>query len=291
VANITESTPAVYTAGIYQIEDGDPATGGPAGITVLPAKQLADRTKWLKEQVDALLIDPKAPILTLYIDSIGGDDSNDGESDETPYETLDAALERVIPGTATTLWLARDGSYTWGVQVEAQVAYLSLNGDWAPTYRTPATGTAQVTQQAAVVSSKNRTYGMMGLGCHLALRAVTFTTATKANGAYPWDVGFNGLLTNVNPGATLELLNSQVHLMDANLATVRNTNEINLHGLTLTREAGKTSLLIALNSGVVMLKAENVLFPVAAQTLADWMSGIVRAPDGTPTNLICNLQV
>jgi hypothetical protein len=30
---------------------------------------------------------------------------------------------------------------------------------------------------------------------------------------------------------------------------------------------------------------------VAAQTLADWMSGIVRAPDGTPTNLICNLPV
>lgn len=55
MASITEESPAVYPSGIYQIEDGDPATGGPSGITVLPSKQLADRTKYLKAQIDAIL--------------------------------------------------------------------------------------------------------------------------------------------------------------------------------------------------------------------------------------------
>jgi hypothetical protein len=54
MGNIAESTPAVYTEHVYQVENGDPATGGASGTFVLPSKALADRTKWLKEQVEAL---------------------------------------------------------------------------------------------------------------------------------------------------------------------------------------------------------------------------------------------
>jgi microcystin-dependent protein len=54
MANLTEQTPAVYPAGIYQLETSDPVIGGPEGISNQQAKQLADRTKYLKEHVDAL---------------------------------------------------------------------------------------------------------------------------------------------------------------------------------------------------------------------------------------------
>ncbi|EHE5101019.1 tail fiber protein [Salmonella enterica] len=37
---------------IYQIETSDPVLGGPEGITNKPAKQLANRTQWLKKQLE-----------------------------------------------------------------------------------------------------------------------------------------------------------------------------------------------------------------------------------------------
>ncbi|MBN1839776.1 MAG: hypothetical protein JW802_07010 [Campylobacterales bacterium] len=50
--NITEST--TYTEGIYQIELTDPVIGGADGISNLQAKQLANRTNWLKAAVDGI---------------------------------------------------------------------------------------------------------------------------------------------------------------------------------------------------------------------------------------------
>lgn len=43
-----------FTSGVYQIETADPVLGGVDGITNAPIKALANRTKWLKAQVDAL---------------------------------------------------------------------------------------------------------------------------------------------------------------------------------------------------------------------------------------------
>ncbi|HFE6699258.1 TPA: tail fiber protein [Salmonella enterica subsp. enterica serovar Newport] len=37
---------------VYQIETSDPVLGGPEGITNKPAKQLANRTQWLKKQME-----------------------------------------------------------------------------------------------------------------------------------------------------------------------------------------------------------------------------------------------
>jgi hypothetical protein len=52
MSNVPES--AVYDAGIYQIEIVDAVIGGVNGISNLQAKGLANRTTWLKQQVDAL---------------------------------------------------------------------------------------------------------------------------------------------------------------------------------------------------------------------------------------------
>lgn len=44
-----------YEPGIYQLEITDPVIAGPDGIDNLQAKQLANRTNWLKAKIDSLL--------------------------------------------------------------------------------------------------------------------------------------------------------------------------------------------------------------------------------------------
>ena len=54
MANVTETS--TWEGGIYQIETTDPVLGGPNGIANVQAKQLANRTTYLKaraDQVDA----------------------------------------------------------------------------------------------------------------------------------------------------------------------------------------------------------------------------------------------
>lgn len=61
MADLSES--AVWGAGVYQIETTDPVLGGApnpstgAGMTNIPHQQLANRTAWLKGQVEALQTD------------------------------------------------------------------------------------------------------------------------------------------------------------------------------------------------------------------------------------------
>lgn len=49
MANLTETS--TYEVGIYQLEELDPVQGGPTGISNLQAKQLANRTKWLYDNL------------------------------------------------------------------------------------------------------------------------------------------------------------------------------------------------------------------------------------------------
>jgi len=52
MANLPESS--TFDAGVYQIELTDPVIGGPSGVSNAPLKNLANRTKYLKDHVDAL---------------------------------------------------------------------------------------------------------------------------------------------------------------------------------------------------------------------------------------------
>ena len=53
MANLTETN--TYPAGIYQIELTDPVVGGPDGVSNTQAKQLANRTNWLKAKADEMV--------------------------------------------------------------------------------------------------------------------------------------------------------------------------------------------------------------------------------------------
>lgn len=52
MANLPES--GGFVAGIYQLETTDPVEAGSGGIANRQAQQLAARTKWLKDQLDAI---------------------------------------------------------------------------------------------------------------------------------------------------------------------------------------------------------------------------------------------
>jgi hypothetical protein len=65
MANLNELNE--FTAGVYQIETNDPVLGGADGITNLPLKALVNRTRWLKNQVDALVAQLATAIDEAYV--------------------------------------------------------------------------------------------------------------------------------------------------------------------------------------------------------------------------------
>lgn len=52
MANLPESS--TFDAGVYQLELTDPVIGGPSGVSNTPLKNLANRTKYLKDHVDSI---------------------------------------------------------------------------------------------------------------------------------------------------------------------------------------------------------------------------------------------
>jgi hypothetical protein len=107
MTNLVESS--AYDEGIYQIETTDPVVGGPDGIDNLPHKSLANRTKYLKDHVDALEAaagnyapkaspaltgSPTAPTQPL------GDTSTKIANDEFVQKTVGGFLSKSVAGAA-----------------------------------------------------------------------------------------------------------------------------------------------------------------------------------------------
>lgn len=67
MANLPESS--TFDAGVYQLELTDPVIGGPSGVSNAPLKNLANRTKYLKDHVDAL---ESGAVKTTGDQSVGG---------------------------------------------------------------------------------------------------------------------------------------------------------------------------------------------------------------------------
>ncbi|WP_304670146.1 pyocin knob domain-containing protein [Neisseria polysaccharea] len=71
MANLNET--AQWEPGIYQLETSDPVMGGPDGIDNRQAKQLANRTLWLKNQTEALQTESEGKV------SLTGDQTVNGQ--------------------------------------------------------------------------------------------------------------------------------------------------------------------------------------------------------------------
>ncbi|WP_439605389.1 hypothetical protein, partial [Shinella sp.] len=81
MANLPESP--VFEEGIYQLEITDPVVGGPDGIDNIQARQLANRTQFLKQFSDEVVTARgSAPSLAAKLASLGfGGDPNDPSSE------------------------------------------------------------------------------------------------------------------------------------------------------------------------------------------------------------------
>lgn len=69
MANLTETS--TWEAGVYQLETGDPVLGGPGGIANQQAQQLLNRSKFLRDRLDNVLIPDGTKVDPAKIDGLG----------------------------------------------------------------------------------------------------------------------------------------------------------------------------------------------------------------------------
>lgn len=119
MADLTEAS--TFHAGIYQIEQTDPVVGGPPdlaageGITNVPTAQLADRTRWLKDEIAAKTAPAALLTAVKTVDGTGSGldaDLLDGyNSADFPRKAEDATVSGSWNFTGTTL--RRNGNDIW----------------------------------------------------------------------------------------------------------------------------------------------------------------------------------
>lgn len=102
-----------WPEGIYQLETSDPVLGGPEGIDNLQAKQLASRTKWLRDQIAKVIDGTSAVGKALQLKTARtlkfkgaatGSGSYDGSADTEIALTLaDLSWNKITTDKPTTL--------------------------------------------------------------------------------------------------------------------------------------------------------------------------------------------
>ncbi|MFZ7276997.1 tail fiber protein [Avibacterium endocarditidis] len=79
MANLEEKEK--WETGIYQIEENDPVHGGADGITNKPIKQLANRTKYLKKEVERRYLERSATTAQTGTVKLNSSDNSDSETE------------------------------------------------------------------------------------------------------------------------------------------------------------------------------------------------------------------
>lgn len=119
MANVPES--ASWEPGVYQLEMSDPVLGGAEGIDNLQAKQLANRTAYLKAQVEAL---------ALLIEGVSGGTTNHAAlanrstADQHPMEAITGLLA-ALTAKAEGVHTHSASAITAGVMAEARLPVAS----------------------------------------------------------------------------------------------------------------------------------------------------------------------
>lgn len=107
MSNLTESP--VYESGIYQLEITDPVAGGEDGVSNLQAKQLANRTAYLKQKTDELKTSVDNIEQVTGIDGSNGQDGSNGNDGNDGSNGQDGAngargAGRYEIGTTSGAW-------------------------------------------------------------------------------------------------------------------------------------------------------------------------------------------
>ncbi|WP_095128648.1 hypothetical protein [Pseudomonas sp. Irchel s3h14] len=119
-----------WPEGIYQLETSDPVLGGPEGIDNLQAKQLASRTKWLKDQIAKIVagtsvvgkaLQLKTARTLKFTGAATGSGTYDGSADTEI--TLSLADSGVVAGSFTKVSVSSKGLVTGGSNPTTLVGY------------------------------------------------------------------------------------------------------------------------------------------------------------------------
>ncbi|WP_052941623.1 hypothetical protein [Chromobacterium subtsugae] len=161
MANLQEKP--VWETGIYQLETSDPVLAGPDGIDNLQGKQLANRTAYLKKQLDELAGGAStaayaAQLRTARQITLTGDGSwnvaFDGSGDASAALTL--ANSGVKPGSYAVVTVDVKGRVTAGRQLSA-ADFPAL--DWSKLTSTPTTLAGYGIADAAWRDAERRVWG------------------------------------------------------------------------------------------------------------------------------------
>ncbi|AZE35216.1 Prophage tail fiber protein [Pseudomonas chlororaphis subsp. aureofaciens] len=115
-----------WPEGIYQLETSDPVLGGPEGIDNLQGKQLANRTKWLRDQLDRIAngltaVGQASKLATAralkFKGAATGSGNFDGSSDTEI--TLTLANSGVVAGSWSKVTVDSKGLVTAGAALSA----------------------------------------------------------------------------------------------------------------------------------------------------------------------------
>jgi hypothetical protein len=128
MADLSESNQ--WEPGIYQLETSDPVLGGPEGIDNKQAKQLANRTQWLKDQIQKILdgvttVGKAAQLATARTLRFKGAATGSGTYDGSADTEITLALvdSGVVAGTYTKVTLNAKGIATGGSNPTALADY------------------------------------------------------------------------------------------------------------------------------------------------------------------------
>lgn len=154
MTNLTET--ANYETGVYQLETTDPVQGGAGGVDNRQAQQLANRTAWLKQQVDAL---------------------NTASGGWAPINSPNFTGQPTAP-------TAPGGNNSTRVATTAFVAAAIAAGDWAPKASPTFTGTPTAPTPATTDNSTkiSTTAFVRAAITQYAQGKVTISTAQPSGG-------------------------------------------------------------------------------------------------------------
>ncbi|POY46209.1 pyocin knob domain-containing protein, partial [Avibacterium paragallinarum] len=131
MANLEEKEK--WETGIYQIEESDPVHGGADGVTNKPIKQLANRTKYLKKEVERRYVERSATTAQTGTVQLNSSDNSESETEAaTPkvvkklkglIDALTRNLGNYIPNSKKSNSVTSPSADTVATSAAAKTAY------------------------------------------------------------------------------------------------------------------------------------------------------------------------
>jgi len=276
MANLPESS--TFDAGVYQLETTDPVIGGPSGVSNTPLKNLANRTKYLKDHVDALE-STRAPLASPAFTGTPTAPTQ-GHGDNSTKLATTAFVNAEIANDAAPISHVGSTGAAHGVATNLTAGFMS-GGD-----KSKLDGIA--TDAAAVGSSAPLMDGTAAAG--------TAATAARSDHVHPTDTtraplaspAFTG--TPTAPTPQVGVSSQQIANMSAVIAEI--VNQFAAAGRSSMADTGYQKLpngmilqwgrfTIQITSANAWI-AQQVTFPIAFPNACLFADGTERFPNGTP---------